>query len=180
MTVRFQCGDGAALVGYAYDEGPPQEMVSIAAHLATCAPCADEVKAIQNTREELRTWTPPEVSLGFRIAAPLLANELTRPARWWRQPLPAWAQVAAAVALFVTGVGLGAMRGGGVSRGSNAEVAGSAARAVSVTDLAALEARLKNEFASMRGPAGPERGGSGVPVASTAGGERRVRNTADD
>lgn len=175
MTVRFQCGDGAALVGYAYDDGHPQELAAIAAHVGTCVACADEVKAIQTTREELRTWAPPEALLGFHIATvPSAADVVPQGRQWWRQPLPAWAQVAAAVALFATGVGLGAMRAGSAGTSSTTPAAGSAAGAVSARDLAALEARLRVELDGLRETAPVSGSGRAVAVASTTGdGEAR-------
>lgn len=167
MTVRFQCGDGEALIGYAYDDGHPEELTTIAAHLANCVACADEVKAIQTTRDELRAWIPPDSLLGFHVStAPQVAADAVRPVRWWRQPLPAWAQVAAAVVLFATGAGLGAIRAGRVGVVPSAAAAEAGAGAVSAQDLAALEARLRTELATLR--AVPPDGARGT--AAVAGG----------
>ena len=63
----FQCGDGEALVSYAYGESSPAEREAIAAHLVSCATCAEELAALGGTRETLVHWTPPERSLGFQI-----------------------------------------------------------------------------------------------------------------
>ena len=108
MSVKIQCGDEVALIGYLYDDRDAEEAASFAAHVATCTACAEEVRALQATREELQTWTPPEVALGFQLPATEgpPGHNVIRPARWWRQPLPAWAQVAAAVALFTAGAAL--------------------------------------------------------------------------
>jgi anti-sigma factor RsiW len=111
MSVRNQCVEEAALVEYLYDDSSAEQAAMIAAHVATCATCADEVRALQATREELQAWTPPDVALGFQVVPVRSAPaEVRRPASWWRQPLPAWAQVAAAVALFSAGAVLGALR----------------------------------------------------------------------
>ena len=103
----FRCGDGAALVTFVYGEASPAEQDAIANHIARCATCADEVAALGSTREQLAAWTPPEQTLGFRItraeadaARPSVGDSpapVLRPAVWWQQPLPAWAQMAAAL-----------------------------------------------------------------------------------
>jgi hypothetical protein len=144
MTLRFECGNGVALMEYAYGEGDPQTNAAIAAHVATCAACADEVQAVQTTREGLRAWTPPEVVLGFQVTS--APAQVVRPARWWSSPLPAWAQVAAAVVLFASGVGLGALRGSEQTSAAQASTPQAAAEAVSTRDLVALETRLREEL----------------------------------
>jgi len=145
MTLRFECGDGVALMEYAYGEGDPQTTAVIAAHVATCGACAEEVQAVHTTREGLRAWTPPDVTLGFQVAS--TPAQVAGPHRWWSSPLPAWAQVAAAVVLFASGVGLGALRGSESSRTvQGATPQASRSEAVSARDLAALEARLRQEL----------------------------------
>jgi putative zinc finger protein len=120
MTQNFRCGDQAALVGYLYDDCEPLEREAIAAHVISCPACAEEVAMLAATRRQLATWTPPEAQLGFRIT-PATANDNVlafRPAdpgardgSRWRQPLPAWAQVAAAAVIFVSGLAVGMARG---------------------------------------------------------------------
>jgi hypothetical protein len=165
MSVRNQCVEEAALVEYLYDDSSAEQAAMIAAHVATCATCADEVRALQATREELQAWTPPDVALGFQVVPVRSAPaEVRRPASWWRQPLPAWAQVAAAVALFSAGAVLGALRGSTsvAPPASTATVstAGASTQAttvstpsgpalstpVSASDLAQLERRLRAEL----------------------------------
>ncbi|MEQ1760167.1 MAG: hypothetical protein ABL986_17765 [Vicinamibacterales bacterium] len=143
--------DEAALIGYVYDDDV-QDATAVAAHVATCATCAEEVRALQSTRDELQTWTPPEAVLGFQFVSTQQAPPtVLRPARWWRQPLPAWAQVAAAVALFGAGAALGALRGSAVTPAGISTAVTSAPASgvapVSAGDLAALEARLRAELA---------------------------------
>lgn len=163
MTQKFECGDNAALVGYLYGEGEPGERVAIEAHLKHCPVCAAEIEALGSTRTLLAAWTPPEADLGFRIVSEARSNVL-RPRQWWRQPMPAWAQAAAAVLIFATGMSLGV-----VSRNTeqtqpeavaqapaptNAVAAVSPA-AVSQSDLAALEERLRAEMSELRTVSAP-------------------------
>src|SRR5262245_45956283 len=105
MSEKFQCGDTAELVGYLYDECETAARTSIAAHVNICGPCAAELAALRSTRGHLEAWSPPDAELGFVIsrreaAAPapqvLEPRSTGRVAGWISQPLPAWAQVAAA------------------------------------------------------------------------------------
>jgi anti-sigma factor RsiW len=186
MSETFQCGDNSALVGYLYDECDPAERAAIDAHLAVCAACAAELAALGSTRLQLRAWTPPEAELGFQIVRPHastaarpalddveeqasrpgpqlrpVGRPVPGPAPWFRQPLPAWAQAAAACLIFAAGLWLGVARGNapalqpGASRSDAPAVAAvapeaAAATPVSVADLAALERRLRGEIAQMR------------------------------
>jgi hypothetical protein len=157
MSHTFECGDQAALVGYLYDESEPGERAAIEAHLGVCPVCAAEVAALGSTRLQLAAWTPPASDLGFRIVAEPRATVL-RPARWWQQPLPAWAQAAAAAVIFGAGLSLGIVNGGGggdAPAGTAAQAptvttaatpANMAANSVSRDDLAALERRLRGEI----------------------------------
>lgn len=178
MTVTYRCGDNAALVGYLYDDCAPGEAAAIAAHLADCPACTAELASLQFTRDGLQAWTPPEVALGFKVVQdPPVAvldapqaetgsraetGRVLRPARWWSRPLPAWAQAAAAVALFAAGAALGTLRAGGLSPVTPSGTAADAATATaqvaaqpaaanggaSASDLAALEQRLRDEIQS--------------------------------
>jgi anti-sigma factor RsiW len=154
MTVRNQCLAEVDLVEYLYDEGDARDAAAIAAHVATCGTCAEEVRALQATREGLQAWTPPEVADGFMVATVQPApRDVLRLARWWQRPLPAWAQVAAAVVLFSAGVGLGALRATGADPAAGVSTAQAVATTsdagatpVSSRDLAALEERLRAEM----------------------------------
>jgi anti-sigma factor RsiW len=99
----FRCGDNAALVDYLYDEADAGERAAIAAHLAICSKCATEVSDLSATRQQLSAWRPPETELDFRLTS----GAAVPPARWWSNPLPAWAQLAAAAAIFAFGLALG-------------------------------------------------------------------------
>ena len=159
MTDIFQCGDNPALVGYMYGESEPAERRVIEQHLKVCPACAAELEALGATRIQLAAWTPPEARLGFRMvsdAAP--ASNVVRPARWWTQPIPAWAQVAAAAAIFAAGLSLGVLRGTTSSTPATVAATSPAAsrNVASASDLAALEQRLRSEMALLRtsAPAG--------------------------
>ena len=163
MTQKFECGDNTALVGYLYGEGEPVERVAIEAHLKHCPACAAEIEALGSTRTLLAAWTPPEADLGFRIVSESRSNVL-RPRQWWRQPMPAWAQAAAAVLIFATGMSLGvASRNTEQTRpeavaqapAPTTAVAAVSPAAVSQSDLAALEERLRAEMSELRTVSAP-------------------------
>jgi len=159
MNDIFQCGDSAALVAYLYDECAPDELVLIAAHIKGCASCASEVDALRATRQTLAAWTPPELALGFRITRedePRPAKILEPKIAWWRAPLPAWAQVAAALVIFGAGLSVGAVRNTAPEQAIATTpsivpvVAQPVASSVSPDDLARLEARIKAELTQLR------------------------------
>jgi anti-sigma factor RsiW len=112
MNDRPSCATPEALVTYLYEECDPAERTSIAAHVATCSWCADEVRALSDTRAHLASWSPPALPLGFQITRTESDQpaKVLRPAVWWRQPLPAWAQAAAAVVIFAAGMSVNAFR----------------------------------------------------------------------
>jgi len=162
MSEAYSCGDHGALVSYLYDECTPTERRAIAAHLVICGACAEELIALGGTREQLAAWTPPDAQLGFRIGEEHSKSNVLRPARWWHQPMPAWAQAAAAIAIFTTGMMMGALRGVMPSAGgeferaaaarSNTAVAANPSSAAPITraDLVALEQRLRSEMSQTR------------------------------
>ena len=163
MSQTFECGDNAALVSYLYGEGEAVERSAIEAHLEHCPACAAEVEALGSTRMLLAAWTPPESDLGFRIVSESRSNVL-RPPQWWRQPMPAWAQAAAAVLIFGTGLSLGVLsrnadEAGPVTIAEAPAVAPAAAAfspaAVSRDDLAALEQRMRAEMSQLRTVSAP-------------------------
>jgi hypothetical protein len=115
MNDRTSCATPEALVTYLYAECEPVERESIAAHVAICASCAEEVRALGDTRAHLASWSPPALPLGFQITRTESDQpaKVLRPAAWYRQPLPAWAQMAAAVAIFAAGMSVSAFRSSG-------------------------------------------------------------------
>ena len=165
MSVEFTCGDPAGLAGYLYDECDAAERSAVEAHLSVCPSCADELRALGATRTALASWAPPDAALGFRITSSPDASAadgaatVLRPARWWHRPMPAWAQAAAALLIFLGGAVLG-MRTAAPSADSprtasttatavGATAAGGGA-SVSASDLAALERRLRAEMTTLR------------------------------
>ncbi len=159
MNEIFQCGDSATLVAYLYDECAPGEQSLITAHLKGCATCAREIDALSATRKTLAAWTPPDLALGFRISRedePRAARILEPKIAWWRAPLPAWAQAAAALVIFGAGLSVGAVRNtapGQAAAPQTASVPASAqpaASRVSPDDLAQLEQRIRAELTQLR------------------------------
>ena len=150
MNEIFICGDHEALVSYLYDECASDERRVISGHVAICSACAEELIALGATREQLAMWTPPDAQLGFRIVSDAHRSNVLHPPRWWRQPMPAWTQAAAAAVLFTVGVGLGMARKGTDAVGPRNVVQQSAAAGVTKADLSALEQRLHAEMTQMR------------------------------
>ena len=170
----FRCGDGEALVTFIYDESTPAEREAITEHLAQCTACAEELALLGATRDQLAAWTPPDQALGFRltradaVAAPEPPVEkpsgtVLRPAAWWHRPLPAWAQMAAAAVIFVSGLALGGawstsrVATEAAATGTPAPVA-TATPVVTQQDLAAIEQQLRAEIAQVKSTA-PAAGG---------------------
>jgi len=90
--------DKEQLVGYLYDELDAVERRNVEAHLATCAECRAEVAGLQQTRQHLTTWSPPEPELAFHIVR---GPARVPPRRFaW---VPTWAMAAAASLLVLAG-----------------------------------------------------------------------------
>jgi anti-sigma factor RsiW len=168
MSVELKCGSEqahAALAAYLYGECDTAERAAVEAHLAVCAACASELASLGAARSALASWAPPDATLGFRIVSDQSAEAASgatvlRPARWWRQPLPAWAQAAAALLIFAAGGLLGMRAGAPATTTVPAATAPSvqtarAVSSVSPDDLAALEQRLRREMTSLRPVAQP-------------------------
>ncbi|MBI4264077.1 MAG: zf-HC2 domain-containing protein [Acidobacteria bacterium] len=178
MSDTFQCGDNTALVGYLYDECDPVERQAIETHVGVCAACAAELAALESTRVQLASWTPPEIDLGFAVTRPHPSTGARGalsevegqasglrpqagalgpgPRAWYRQPMPAWAQAIAACAIFAVGVWLGVERGRAPASAQTEQAAAvaqesPAASPASAADLAALERRLRTEMVQIRG-----------------------------
>lgn len=208
MTTSFRCDDKALLVSYLYGEVSDAERAAVAAHVATCSACADELASLGAVRSDLARWEPPSADLGFQIV-----QAAQRPARaWWRPPV--WAPIALAAGLLLAvgaalaNVEVQAANGGVTIRAgwshpplsAPAVVADSAERAnvtatppvavpvkTGITEadmqkaMAALETRLRAEMATTSRPAS-----AAVPVSLTSSGVDRgellqqVRNLVDE
>ena len=185
MTTNNQdlmCGDAAALVGYLYGECDALERVRMERHLETCDACATELTELGGARQYLSAWTPPEAVLGFRIATERPAPVAPMRLAWWRQPMPAWGQAVAAVALFGLGMAAGSRSIGGSIPARPPRVPRAT---VSADALAQLETRMKQEIAALRSApcgSGPgsrvERRGRGSDPAAGAPADSRKRGPA--
>ena len=161
MNDIFQCGDSTALVAYLYDECAPDEQALIAAHIKGCAACASEIDALTAIRRTLAAWTPPDLALGFRITRehePRPAKILEPKIAWWRAPLPAWAQAAAALVIFGAGLSVGAIRNTAPQQAPAVQTVSTVApvdptpatASVTPDDLARLEKQLRSEMARVQ------------------------------
>jgi hypothetical protein len=103
MSEVFRCEDKETLVAYLYGEVDSDMRREVERHLRTCVACTRETEGLQEARQDLQLWMPPEPALGFSItqrSVPQPAPVLTS-ARWAAlHSLPAWAQIAAAVLVF--------------------------------------------------------------------------------
>jgi hypothetical protein len=175
MSDTLYCGNRELLVAYLYEDGEARERAAMHAHVAQCQECADELLNLTETRRLLTEWAPPEASLGFRLpeqdgggAGPSDSRPVGRVV-WWRQPLPAWAQVAAALVIFVAGVAAGGARGpnttGTTAPNSTATTARAEAAALEAA-VAALDARVRGieRTALAVPPPGGDAGPAPVPI----------------
>src|SRR5436190_22060723 len=194
------CGDPGSLVSYLYNDGSPDELASIAAHVQSCDTCTSELAALGDTREVLSGWSPPPTELGLTLTSsdalpvaasatmPLPLPSVTAAAAdvpWWRQSSPVWMQAVAASMVFAAGMAIGAGRGAAPAASGSVAGAGQPAAAtapkvekvesVSRGDLAALEQRLRAELAHLTPASAP----APVQTASRADDEallKRVRS----
>jgi anti-sigma factor RsiW len=173
------CGDPGALVSYLYNDGSPEELAAIAAHVQTCAACTTELASLGDTRELLSTWSPPQTELGLTLSAsdalPVTAalHATAGPTAvvaadlpWWRQSTPVWMQAVAATMVFAAGMAIGTSSRGAAPAASpsaasaalptSAEATAAKGETISRSELVALEERLRAELARLS-PATPAR-----------------------
>jgi hypothetical protein len=148
MSDTFECGDTGALVAYLYEECEPEIREVITAHLIRCELCSSEIDGLGRTRRRLQVWTPPAAELGFQIPVPTVEPRVP----WWRAPLPAWAQAAAALVIFGVGLSVGLARGpvNVPQQVTSIQPVAATTDAASRTDLSELEKRLRSEMAQIR------------------------------
>ncbi len=191
-TCTYSGDRDATLIAYLYDDIDPVERATFARHLGACMACRRELSALGGVREMLGRWAPPEP--GFtRIPLGAPSAERSQRAgphrRGWRD-IPAWAQAAAAILIVGASAGLANLdvrydaQGLSVRTGWSKPVVNqpapsvdraAAAATVSITreDLAALEQKLRQEFATTTASA-PLHAGTDSDVL------RRVRAMLDE
>lgn len=103
MSTRFTCDDGETLVAYLYGEIDTALGADVAAHVATCARCSDEIAALGGVRQTLAQWTPPAPPLRFTLVSEVEASKVVRPHVPAWQAVPRWAQAVAATLALAAG-----------------------------------------------------------------------------
>jgi anti-sigma factor RsiW len=159
------CGDPGALVSYLYNDGSPEELADIAAHVQSCDACTWEIASLGDTREQLVAWSPPQTELGFTITSlrdaalepvsPVVPKPVAASTPWWRQATPVWMQGVAAAVVFAAGLAVGASGRAAPPAPVPAATAVAASPAVSRGELADLEQRLRAEFTKLSQAAAP-------------------------
>ncbi|MFN2446367.1 MAG: anti-sigma factor [Vicinamibacterales bacterium] len=179
----YRCDDKEGLVAYLYDELGAEQHRAVEAHLAVCSLCTGEVQALAGVRQELGAWLAPESHLGVAITQP--PAPVLRPVRWRAAAIPGWAQAAAAVLVVAAGAAIANVQvrydasGVTMSTGWTPVVAptatGTIRQAADPTsspdaewrsELASLEAEMRQEIQALR-PAQIPTGGA-VSSASTS------------
>jgi len=111
-------------------------------HLASCAACAEQLKAMRSTMALLDEWQAPEPSPYFDVRLQArLREEMAKPQAGWLYWLRRPVLAAALTVLMGIGVGLLFTRGSGIYRPSDQEAAMTEAPepGTAVGDLQALE-----------------------------------------
>ena len=88
------------LIGYIYGELSPSERAAFEAHVGTCTACREEVETLQETRQHLACWAPPEPALDFTVVRG--GRQAAAPPRRLAF-VPAWGLAAAASLLLLAG-----------------------------------------------------------------------------
>jgi hypothetical protein len=144
-------------VSYLYNDGKPEELAAIAAHVQECEPCTRELAALGDTREQLTAWAPPTAELGFTLPSEAAVIEAPTPSwpplsqlssnssntPWWRQAAPVWVQAVAATVVFGAGMAIGGAGDGVAPAPAATTVARPEAAPVTRGELAALEQRIR-------------------------------------
>jgi anti-sigma factor RsiW len=91
------------LTAYLYGDIEPAQRTAFEAHIATCERCRHELSDLEQVRERLQEWTPPETArtLGLGSIVAVSSRDSTGGRVTWvgwevLRGIPAWAQVAAA------------------------------------------------------------------------------------
>ena len=161
-TCEYSGNRDEALIAHVYDDIDPVERARFDAHLAACARCRDEVRALTGVRNQLAQWEPDLIVAGRQLSAAGPPSSAASPLRqsWWRE-IPAWAQVAAALLFLGVSAGIAnldvrydrdglSVRTGWSARAQPAAIVPAASPAQTAApwraDLMALEQQLKTEL----------------------------------
>lgn len=162
MSIEHPCGDTVLLAGYVYEDGDPAELRAMAAHVRSCALCTEEVRTLRSIRGHLAAWSPPDTRLGFTIVPQSTVTTAMAPPprdRWSWSGVPSWAQAAAAVMLFASGVALAALmnlevrydQAGGMTIRTGWQQAAVPAKTTPVPDHGDIEQLARRVFQQERG-----------------------------
>jgi hypothetical protein len=151
MNERRVCAEREALVGFLYGESDELEKRRVERHIEVCANCAFELGELRSVQEQLSSWEPPDLPLGFR-----LTREAAPAPAWKAWQLPAWVQAAAAVFLVAGSAAVANLdvrygADGLVVRTGWSAPAPDAAADASVrwrAELAALEQRIRRDLSA--------------------------------
>jgi hypothetical protein len=188
------------LIAYLYDDVDAATRAAFEAHVSGCAACRDELDALQGVRRGLAKWAPPEPK--FAVVSPQQVTQRAAPAaKTWLPDVPAWAQVAAAMLILGVAAGIANLdirydqNGLAIRTGWSRPAAvspfdspkpelaqGRPADAVTRTELAALEQRLRDEVRALQTGAHAVAAGDAQPARAAADGDvmRRVRALLDE
>ena len=154
-----------SLIGFLYGELTRDEQRMFEAHLKTCAACRTDVAELRAVRDDLLAWAPPEcreLPSSWTAGVPAAPSAADRLRAW----APAFGLAAAAMLVLAVSAaianlevrydsqGLVVRTGRGAASAPAAEAATPAfaqaqsPRAVTPDDLAALEARVLQNFAA--------------------------------
>jgi anti-sigma factor RsiW len=191
-----------ALIAYLYDDIDPVERARFDAHLAACARCRDEVRALAGVRRQLAQWEPDLLVAGRQSAGAGPPPAAVGPLRqsWWRE-IPAWAQLAAALLFLGVAAGIAnldvrydlnglSVRTGWSARAQSAAVVPAASPAQTApapwrADLTALEEQLRTDLRTAQASAAVVAAADRQTPSRTASADdadmlRRVRALLDE
>ena len=195
MTETQHCIETDALVEYLYGEAETAARARIDAHLRDCARCADEVRGLKDVRGTLAAWVPPEAELGFRIVSD--ADPEPVPVSLWGRlgRRPVWGLAAAAVLVLAAAAAItrpvvqvgpdGMVVRIGWSETPPDVGTPPGPEVASQSDLATLEAELRQELQTLRGtlvlsgPVQPAQGDSGVVPGPTGAQDAWLRSVQE-
>src|SRR5512146_1411846 len=94
ITGRYDDDREERLLAYLYDELDASSRDEFETHLDVCDRCRDELAGFRAVRTQLAAWTPPVFS---RQSSGVSQQASVAGRQPWREAVPVWAQVAAAM-----------------------------------------------------------------------------------